>query len=129
MDELDILETVAKVKKVITKKPEPEEEETPKPKKERSARQVEAFEACLLKKKVNSDKRLNDAKKLAEFEKKALEEKLVKKAISVKKKQLKKELVLDEISDDDTPMEKIKPKPKPVAIPVKEIPKTIFKFI
>ena len=128
MEELDILETVAKVKKVpkIVEKPDSEsDEETPK--KERSARQIKAFEACLLKKKVNADKRFNDAKKLAEYEKKELEEKVVKKAISIKKKQIKKQAVLDEISDDDTPMEKIKPKPKPV--PVKEIPKTLFKFI
>jgi len=128
MEELDILETVAKVKKVpkIVEKPDSEsDEETPK--KERSARQIKAFEACLLKKKVNADKRFNDAKKLAEYEKKELEEKVVKKAISIKKKQIKKQAVLDEISDDDTPMEKIKPKPKPA--PVKEIPKTVFKFM
>ena len=37
-----------------------------------------------------------------------LEDKVVKKAISIKKKQIKKEQILDEISDDETPMEKIK---------------------
>ena len=37
-----------------------------------------------------------------------LEDKIVKKAISIKKKQIKKEAVLDEISDDETPIQKIK---------------------
>ena len=42
--------------------------------------------------------------------KKQLEEKVVNKAISIKKKQLKQEIALDEISDDDTPIEEIKQK-------------------
>jgi len=37
-----------------------------------------------------------------------LEDKIVKKAISIKKKQIKKEQILDEISDDETPIQKIK---------------------
>ena len=37
-----------------------------------------------------------------------LEDKVVKKAISIKKKQIKKEALLDEISDDETPIQKIK---------------------
>ena len=43
----------------------------------------------------------------AEEERKLLEEKVVKKAISVKKKQIKKQAVLDEISDDETDMVEI----------------------
>jgi hypothetical protein len=42
--------------------------------------------------------------------KRQLEEKVVNKAISIKKKQLKQEIALDEISDDDTPIEEIKQK-------------------
>lgn len=42
--------------------------------------------------------------------KKQLEEKVVSKAISIKKKQLKQEIALDEISDDETPIEEIKQK-------------------
>lgn len=50
----------------------------------------------------------NEAKKIREAEeKKLLEEKIVQKAISIKKKQIKKEKVLDMISDDDTPKEEI----------------------
>ena len=37
-----------------------------------------------------------------------LEDKVVKKAISIKKKQIKKEALLDETSDDETPIQKIK---------------------
>ena len=48
-------------------------------------------------------------------EKKAIEEKIVKKALSIKKKEIKKQEILDEISDDETPIEKIK-------IPVKKEP-------
>ena len=64
-----------------------------------------------------------------EANKKAFEEKVVQKAIAVKKKQLK-QAMLDEISDDDTPMEEIKqivkqkkampPKPKPPPEPTEE---------
>lgn len=42
--------------------------------------------------------------------KRQLEEKVVSKAISIKKKQLKHEIALDDISDDDTPIEEIKQK-------------------
>lgn len=42
--------------------------------------------------------------------KRQLEDKVVSKAISIKKKQLKQEIALDEISDDDTPIEEIKQK-------------------
>lgn len=46
--------------------------------------------------------------------KRQLEEKVVNKAISIKKKQLKQEIALDEISDDETPIEEIKQKIKRV---------------
>lgn len=47
------------------------------------------------------EKRLNQYKK-------GLEEKIIKKAVSIKKKEIKRQAALDDISDDDTPMEKIK---------------------
>jgi hypothetical protein len=52
------------------------------------------------------------AQRLAEEaeRKRQLEEKVVSKAISIKKKQLKQEIALDEISDDETPIEEIKQK-------------------
>ena len=45
-------------------------------------------------------------------EKKAIEQKIVKKALSIKKKEIKRQEILDEISDDETPIEKIKIPPK-----------------
>lgn len=50
-------------------------------------------------------------KEIAEAErKKQFEEKVVNKAISIKKKLLKQEILLDDISDDETPIEEIKQK-------------------
>ena len=54
-----------------------------------------------------------------------LEEKVVAKAISIKKKQIKKQSALDEISDDDTPIEVVKAGAK-LAKP--SIPKPSFTF-
>ena len=44
----------------------------------------------------------------AGLEKVKLEEKIVKKAVAIKKKQIKKQIALDDISDDDTSLEEIK---------------------
>jgi len=130
-------------KKVIVKQPTPpeseEEEEEPEPepkpvkvKKERTQKQIDAFNRCIQKKKEKAKQRADEAKRLAEYDKKALEEKVVKKAISIKKKQIKKQSALDEISDDDTPIEKIKEVAKKIApAPVKQIekPKITFRFV
>jgi len=97
-----------------------------KVKKERTQKQKDAFERCILKKKECASKRNDDAKRLAAFDKAALEEKVVKKAISIKKKQIKKQSALDEISDDDTPIEKVKEIAKRPPI-VK--PKPAFNFL
>jgi hypothetical protein len=59
--------------------------------------------------KAENDKRKREeAERLALERKKEQEEKLIKKAIAVKKKQIKRQAILDEISDDDTPIQKIK---------------------
>ena len=128
-------------KKVMVKQPTLSESETEseeekevvapiKVKKERTQKQKDAFERCILKKKECASKRNEDAKRLAAFDKAALEEKVIKKAISIKKKQIKKQSALDEISDDDTPIEKVKEIAKKVA-PVKQIekPKITFRFV
>lgn len=107
-----------------------EEEEEPEPpakKRTRTPAQIKAFERCLQIKREKTAKRLADAKKLAAFEKAALEEKVVAKAISIKKKQIKKQSALDEISDDDTPIEKVVAKAK--SMPAKPpAPKPAFIF-
>ena len=85
------------------------------------------------------------AKKQLE-EKKRKEQIILKKAMSIRKKQLKEEAILDEISDDDTPIEEVKAmlkqKKAPVApkiaekmkayekpIPPPATPKPVPKFI
>lgn len=123
-------------KKIVVKvatPPESEEEEEeeappPKPKRERTQKQIDAFNRCIETKKKKAAERLEAAKKLAELEKKQLEEKVVKKAISIKKKQIKKQSALDEISDDDTPIEKIKEHAKTIK-PVAVKPVLAYKFI
>lgn len=53
-------------------------------------------------------KLIEQQKQLEMLNKKLFEEKIVKKAVAVKKKQIKRDAVLDEISDDETPIEQIK---------------------
>lgn len=66
-----------------------------------------AWEQILLKRKANNDLR----KQIKEAEEKQItkliEEKVIKKAISLKKREIKQNKILDEISDDDTPLEEI----------------------
>ena len=132
VDTLEELAGVEKQKVKINKKPalkvvikappvaeesaseEEEELETPVTKRVRTPAQIKAFARCLDIKREKAAKRLADAKKLAAFEKAALEEKVVAKAISIKKKQIKKQSALDDISDDDTPIEVVKEKAKAV---------------
>jgi hypothetical protein len=114
---------------------EEEEEEKPKDKpkpvkvkRERTQKQIDAFNRCILKKKERASERQENAKKLLAIEKEALEEKIVKKAISIKKKQIKKQSALDEVSDDDTEIEVIREKAKKITtVPV--IHKPCFNFI
>ena len=69
---------------------------------------MEAFERAKAIRDANFEKRKEEKRLKEEEERKIIEEKLVKKAIAVKKKQIKKQAVLDEISDDDTPIQKVK---------------------
>jgi chromatin assembly factor 1 subunit A len=116
------------------KTPEPEQhpstdEELEIPKKrpkQRSEKQLEqlklARETALLNKETKRKQKEEEEKAVKkeleskiQAEKKAIEEKIVKKALSIKKKEIKKQEILDEISDDETPIEKIK-------IPIKKEP-------
>lgn len=82
--------------------------EAVKVKKPRTPKQLEAFEKAKAIRDANAKKRKEEAERKAEEERKLIEEKLVKKAIALKKKQIKKQAVLDSISDDETPLEEIK---------------------
>lgn len=79
-----------------------------KQKKPRTEKQLQAFEKTKAIRDANFVKRKEERLKQEQEEKRIIEAKLIKKAISLKKKQIKKQSVLDEISDDDTPIEKIK---------------------
>jgi hypothetical protein len=92
--------------------PPPEEPAAPVPtkqKKPRTPAQIAAT-AKMLDVLRSRHKALND-QKAAEMEayKRALEERVVKKAVSIKKRQIKQQLALDVISDDDTPIEELLP--------------------
>jgi len=100
------------VKKPIYKKKEPAE---PKPKRERTEAQKAAWDRCLASRQKNREDRKKvqdeDAKLLAEYKKqlaKKTETKIVKKAVGIKKKQIVREEEIDEISEDETPIEVVK---------------------
>ena len=75
-------------------------------------------------------------KELERLHKKEFEDKLIKKALATKKKQIKRTAVLDEVSDDETPIEEVRamqnkapkkqPQPAQTQQPVPQIPKYIF---
>ena len=108
----------------VLEEPAPEVETIEKVKKPRTQKQIEAFEKA---RKVRDEKRgeRKEVRVKAENEyKKEKEEKIVKKAIAIKKKQIIQDADLDNISEDDIPVEVIKkimtrkkalPKPKPSA--------------
>jgi hypothetical protein len=113
------------VKKSHKKKVSLEEKAT-KEKKPRTPAQEKAFQECLRKRAECIAKRKADAERLAEFEKKALEEKVVKKAVAIKKKTIKKLEVLDDISsssEDEAPVRRPKTTPAPIK------PAFPFKFV
>ena len=105
------------------KTPEPssdEELQIPKKRpKQRTEKQIEqlklAREKSLQNKELRRKQKEDDEEALKkeleskiEEQKKAIEQKIVKKALSIKKKEIKKQEILDEISDDETPIEKVK---------------------
>jgi len=94
-----------------------------KPKKIATEKQLEAMRLGREKRDEQIKLRRQAEEQEKATQKKLLEDKIVKKAISIKKKEIKKSTLLDEISDDDTPIEEIKtaikakPMPKQVATP------------
>lgn len=94
--------------------------------KPRTEKQMEAFQRAIMVREENRKARDQERKRIEEEQKKILHEKMVKKAISLKKKEIKKQAILDEISDDDTPIEKVKKVAEKVAsrteVEQKELP-------
>jgi len=85
-----------------------EEEELEKKKKPRSQKQIETFEKARTKMLANHKARHETQKRMEEDNKTAFEGKIMKKALEIKKKQILKESMLDEVSDEDTDIQKIK---------------------
>ncbi len=94
------------------------------PKRPRTAKQIEAFNKAVETRKANEAKRKAEREAKEAEEKRQLEDKLVKKAIEIKKRQLKKEKVIEEIAEE----------PKSVQAPKNdkqlepEKPKLLFRF-
>jgi hypothetical protein len=97
----------------LRKKEETKVDTITKEKKPRTQKQIEATNRMRDRLKEETLKRAEQKKLEEEQRKKQLEEKIVNKALSIKKKQIKKEKVLDAISDDETPMEEVKKMIKP----------------
>jgi hypothetical protein len=105
---------------------------TPKPKRERT----EAQKAVTAKMKealaAKWEKSRAEKAAAAEAHKKQVEERVVKKALAIKKRQIKEQMALEEISSDDEPIEEIIPKmrklavAKPRSAPVPQAPRIIF---
>jgi hypothetical protein len=108
------------------------EEIQPKPKKPRTQKQIQAFELARQKRDANRKARAEEKRRQEEQAQMELEDKIVQKAIQIKKREIMKTKVLDEISDEETSIEEVKKIVKPVIskYQMKEIPTTpaIAKF-
>ena len=114
LEELDIPEIIKEPVVEIIKEDsddEPEPEIQKKPARPRTAKQIEQFKKVVESKMRNAEERKKKAEIKAVEDKQELEEKLVKKAIAVKKKQIKKQKIIDDISEeeDDKVIQKMKP--------------------
>lgn len=98
---------------------------------ERSQKQNDAFQKALEARKQNIEKRKTMREKAEEEAKKMLEEKIVKKAIAVKRREIKKLQILDpepeDESEEEEHVEKPKPKPQPKQAAA-EKPQVTFRF-
>jgi hypothetical protein len=90
--------------------------------------QTEAQKAATAKMKAalaaKNAQRKAEKEALEAEHKRAMEEKVLKKAISIKKKQIKQESALDVISDDETPIEEIIPLVKKRSAPAPAVRQT-----
>ena len=77
------------------------------------------------KKRLEAEEIENEIQSRLSQYKTGLEAKIVKKAIAIKKRQIKSEAALNDISDDETPIQKIKEIAKKIPAPV-ELPKYLY---
>jgi len=80
-----------------------------RPRRERTEKQKQAFIKAQETRLKKAEERKKEKALKEQQEKEELEKKLIDKAIKVKKKQIKKMQVIEQLSDDDTPIEKLKP--------------------
>ena len=73
----------------------------------KTEKQLEAFSKARERRMENIGKRKQTIQELEDKAREELDRKIISKAISIKKKQIKKNAELDEISDDDTPLEEV----------------------
>jgi len=86
-------------------------------KKPRSEKQVAVFLKAKEAARVNAENRKIVADLRAKEQQEITDKKIVQKAISIKKREIKRQAILDSVDDDDTPLEEIK---KIVSLPAKK---------
>lgn len=79
----------------------------PKVKRERTPAQVEAFKKAQQVRTANAVKRREEIQRIADSQRKDLETKLLKKALAVKKRQIRERKALESIPDDDEPVQSV----------------------
>jgi hypothetical protein len=119
----------------------PSDEEEPqtiqKSKRPRTQAQIDAFAKVIAKRTENRKMRADTREKDAIIVKAELEKKILKKASSIKKRQIKQQIALDDISSDDESDTEVKKKlsqfkrsvvekVRATVVPVPEVPKYRF---
>jgi hypothetical protein len=95
------------------------------PRRERTEKQKEAFVKAQATRLAKAEERKKEKALKEQEEREQLEQKLIEKAIKVKKKQIKKMAVIEQLSDDDTPIEKLRPAIKKTV----QLPKPKMMFV
>lgn len=84
----------------------------PKVKRERTPAQVAAFQKAVETRLTNAKKRKEEMTAIAESQKKELEKKILKKAVAIKKREIRSRIALETIESDDEPVEDVLRKAK-----------------
>lgn len=99
-----------------------------KPRPPKTEAQMEAWRKALATRAENNRKKKEEAEALARQSQRDLEDQVVKKALAIKKKQIKAKAQIDEVlSDDDTPIETIRQVAKKTV--AKQVSKPAFTFV
>lgn len=98
-------------------KPIPKVEPIIAAKKPRTEKQIAVFERAKETARINAENRKIVAEMRAKEQQELTDKKIVQKAISIKKREIKRQAILDSVDDDDTPLEEIK---KIVSLPAKK---------